>query len=148
MKSLQQASQSVKAAVFVLEEQERGVKKQREGGRETLPRLPQPSLVSLLFSLSGWYFSEPNRNSSVTVCSRDVWQGGTRQRYSRNAFLSGPLWGRWRGKPAKSLPPLHASKSLREPPCLQVPVTQSLEKHSFPLLNCRPLLSLSPPSSC
>lgn len=33
-------------------------------------------------------------------------------------------------------------KSLEEPPCLQVPVTQSLEKHSFPLFNCSPQLSL------
>lgn len=118
------ASQPVEAGLFVLEEQKRGVKNR---GRKRLSPLSQPSLISLLFSLSGWYVSGPHRNSSVAVCAVDeggfrwdVWQGGNRQRrYLRNAFSSSPLWGRsWR-KSAKASRLAVLQKSARIPPAFR-----------------------------
>lgn len=71
--------------------------------------------------------------SRVVLSSRDIWGMP-----SQGTFC----WGD-RGESRRKPPAPPCFKSLQTPPYLQVPVTQSLEKHSFPLFNCSPLLSLS-----
>ena len=118
-----------------------------------------PSLIFFCFSvgLDGIFLEHPE-NSSVTACvvdgggfRLDVWQRAAReQRYLRNAFSDSPLLRKSRGKSKtpKRLPPRHASKVCKS---RQVPVTKSLEKHSFPFFNCSPFsvpLPADPLLSC